>query len=242
MLGPCSDILPGPDLPLIAYWPNFCFRVDDVDVRELPADLYRSAIRCYALELFPIEVMSYHRWRMLLVDIFDPAVLNHPIAWGARFRVKGYPLRYDANAALKVDARRSKCYGRPQIIQATNFRMKRSLWDRKFYNNHNPEPLFEADELQLYRSKCVQVVARLKTLNFKVNKHERLMKTMDNWIITPIPNRKFTKPFPGAIIHTAGEDGFVIRESGRGSVLVEFEYGDEYEERVVFIDDLEVLG
>jgi len=234
--------MPGPELPLVDYWSEDVFRVNDIDVREIPANIYRAIIRCYAIELFPIEVTSYHQWRMLLVNVFDPAVLNHSITRGARWRVKGEQLRFDPWAALKIDAWPRKGISVHRNIQAPALRLCRSLWDSDFYSSHSPEPLFSTDEIRLYQNKCVRVQVRLKSLGV-ITKYNKLLsyRARDD-LSMPLISKAFEKPFPGAIVHVFGEPGWVVREVDGNAVVVEFEHGDEFEEEVVLVGDLEVLG
>lgn len=240
--GPCTMPAPGIELPMIDYYPADCLKGDDADIRTLNTSFYRAIMRCYALELFPLEVFSVTKWRRLMVETFDSAAVNHRVTVGARFKLDDRPLQFDPHVGLRVSAKRAKRAIWDGIIQAPQFEINDGLWEGHFYYENVPEYPYTTNELRFYQNKCIRVLIRLASLGLRVQTN-RLFKTRFKvWLGLPDFTKIFYKPFAGAVVRTdEGQVGWVVRELG-DLVVVEHEADDECTERTYPYDTLEVLG
>ena len=211
---------------------------------RLQRDLYRVMIRCYALELFPVEVTSCDRFEASIVSVADPIMYSKDLAVGARFKIKGSPLKFDPWARMNVTTKEIEDKNRRKIVPPV-LDIKGGWWATIHQEDHPIQEEVSDDELSLYKMKAARVFARWRTVNFynKGPSYPSFAKMPPN-LRLPYFRKSFTKPFPGAVVEVpGGQVGWVVREVAANVVIVEIEKDDyDLEEETHEINNLRLLG
>lgn len=235
---------PGPELPLVGYWHFLAKTTGEIAAEELSRECYRALVRCYALELFPTEVLSVNDWEHGLLTIPDPAALDANLAVGARIKLEDRPLLFDPWPRFRVRAKAySKAKNRAAFIQRPKVKIVHGWWNKRFYEKNPPERDLTEEELTLYITKIDRVYWRLNSCGYTFA--DRDFNPRKDRMITSGPDfsKKFDKAFPGAIVMTPdGEPAWALKEM-KDVTIVETERDDGVLFRNAWPTmELEVLG
>lgn len=232
--------VPGPDLPLLEYY-HSNYRLDEIDVFEMSRGLYRAAVRCYAVRLYPLEVVSVDRWEFARSQMYEPVLFRFVAAKCARIRSSQTETRLDPWVTLEIFMIRKGCgVSRKGWEFVPKFDIVNGWWEP--HNDNAQPPDVTATEMSLYKMMVAQTFCMWDSMSFLRGSHAQLQKLPVRMIV-PDFTRQFTAPHPGAIVQVpAGEHGWVLRGTGEGMLAVEVEQDGVLEERTYHQSQVEVLG
>ena len=223
---PVSQLYPGPSVPLVEYLPRPPATIRELDVRRIPAGMYRAIVRCYALEAIPWEVMSVGSW----LDYIAEGERQRKVATGAVFQVESHPVRRDFKAGLIIGARPG--VHDLGVVWRPHMTLAEAQWNSRVGSD------LDQDEFVHYQSKMLRALMRVRAMGLKTG-HQPLLEKRPGYMKFPNVTRQFLKPLPGAIAMYGRRPVWILQEVDARVMLVE---DRELQLHKVYVEDLEVLG